>query len=328
MGNFDNCNPIVTDCTFALNTTSGNGGAMYNLDFSSPTITNSEFIGNSSDGVGGAIRSYNNCNTELYDCIFDGNSAGSGGGAIHNRLESNTQVTNCRFIDNAAGTRGGAVREGNCSSTLTNCTFTLNSAGIAGGGVSSGGADPAPIGNTVLNNCILWGNTAPLGLQIALAGAYPANMAVSYSNVQGGEPGVDVQVGSTVTWGPGNIDADPVFVNAINDDFRLSGGSPCVDAADNDAVPLAITTDLDGSPRFVEDGCKADTGSGAAPLVDMGAYESQCSSCDLDGNCRVDTVDFFALLAQWGSNPGGPPDFDGNGDVDVLDFFLLIANWG
>ncbi len=55
-----------------------------------------------------------------------------------------------------------------------------------------------------------------------------------------------------------------------------------------------------------------------------------CSNCpwDLDENGLVDTADFLALLAAWGTDPGGPPDFDGNGDVDVTDFLDLLANWG
>ncbi|MCZ6735989.1 MAG: FG-GAP repeat protein [Planctomycetota bacterium] len=49
---------------------------------------------------------------------------------------------------------------------------------------------------------------------------------------------------------------------------------------------------------------------------------------DLDGDGNVGILDLLALLAAWGTNPGGPPDFDGNGDVDVLDLQALEDNWG
>ncbi len=49
---------------------------------------------------------------------------------------------------------------------------------------------------------------------------------------------------------------------------------------------------------------------------------------DLDRNGAVDVIDFLALLAAWGGDPGGPPDFDGDGDVDITDFLALLANWG
>ncbi|NIM39584.1 MAG: hypothetical protein GTN84_03905, partial [Hydrogenophaga sp.] len=39
-------------------------------------------------------------------------------------------------------------------------------------------------------------------------------------------------------------------------------------------------------------------------------------------------TDFLELLAQWGTDPDGPPDFDDNGTVDVLDFLFLLAAWG
>ena len=34
------------------------------------------------------------------------------------------------------------------------------------------------------------------------------------------------------------------------------------------------------------------------------------------------------VLAEWGSDPGGPPDFDGDGSVGINDFLELLANWG
>ncbi len=49
---------------------------------------------------------------------------------------------------------------------------------------------------------------------------------------------------------------------------------------------------------------------------------------DLDGDGTVAVPDLLALLAAWGTNPGGPPDFDGDGLVAVPDLLKLLANWG
>ena len=98
---------------------------------------------------------------------------------------------------------------------------------------------------------------------------------VRYSDIEGG-------------WiGEGNIDADPLFVDPEKDEYHSSPGSPCIDAADNTAVPKGIDTDLDGNPRFVDDPDTDDTGFGKAPLVDMGAYELQDPCADDDGDGRV-----------------------------------------
>ncbi len=49
---------------------------------------------------------------------------------------------------------------------------------------------------------------------------------------------------------------------------------------------------------------------------------------DLDGDVSVGILDLLALLAAWGSDPGGSPDFDGDGTVGILDLLALLANWG
>jgi len=100
---------------------------------------------------------------------------------------------------------------------------------------------------------------------------------IEHSLVQGsgGSGAWDTDLGDD---GGGNIDENPLFVDAIgmdniagtmDDDLRLQTGSPAIDAGDNSLVPLGVTTDLDGNPRIVDgDGDTTET-------VDMGAYEFQ-----------------------------------------------------
>lgn len=49
---------------------------------------------------------------------------------------------------------------------------------------------------------------------------------------------------------------------------------------------------------------------------------------DTDLSGSVDVPDLLDLLAEWGLDPGGPPDFDGNGTVDVADLLELLGRWG
>ncbi len=196
---------------------------------------------------------------------------------------------------------------------VINCTFIGNTAGTSGGMYS--------VGIPTVRNCIFWGNIAAAG-QIKVDGTSTAT--VTSSDVQGGYPG------------EGNIDADPLFVNFDNGDLRLLPGSPCIDAADNTAVPKGIDTDLDGNPRFIEDPNTPDTGLGDCPIVDMGSYEFQegttdCCPGDLDDSNDVGVKDLLILLGAWGPCPKKgdcPADFDNSNDVGVKDLLFLLGNWG
>ncbi|MCZ6664259.1 MAG: S8 family serine peptidase [Gammaproteobacteria bacterium] len=59
----------------------------------------------------------------------------------------------------------------------------------------------------------------------------------------------------------------------------------------------------------------------------IAAVNSSCPA-DLDGDGSVGASDLLALLAAWGTDPGGPPDFDGDGNVDASDLLVLLVNWG
>src|SRR3972149_11717324 len=79
--------------------------------------------------------------------------------------------------------------------------------------------------------------------------------------------------GLSVYAGNGNIGSDPLFADPPGQDYRLSAGSPCIDAGDNSAVPVDLGLDLGVRSRRVDDLATTDTGLGTAPFVDMGAYE-------------------------------------------------------
>jgi len=135
--------------------------------------------------------------------------------------------------------------------------------------------------NPTLTNVIMWGNTATHDGQ----GIYntSSNPTISYSNIQNCGSSSGVWVIACGTNGGGNIAGDPLFVDAdgadntpgtADDNLRLQLTSPAIDAGDNVAVPVSVTTDLDGNPRFVDIPSVPNTGSGTPPIVDMGAYET------------------------------------------------------
>ncbi len=334
-----NADATVVNCEFLDNTadpTNGGGGGMAN-GVSNPTVQNCVFIGNSA-WLGGGMYNFQSA-PNVTSCTFDANTAVAGGavnndessptisrcqfilnmthsngagGAMLNATNSSPVIEDCLFSENFGSGSGGAVGTGIDSyPTLINCTIGFNTSDMTGGGVFTTDAFGGHSGTTILNS-IVYGNG---GIQIVnVAGAITT---VEHSDVQFGHAG------------SGNIDADPLFVDPDNGDFRLQPGSPCIDAGDNMAVPVGITQDLDGNPRFANDLATTDTGKGECPIVDMGAYEfpASCpSDVDCDGNVGI--TDFLSLLAAWGTDPGGSPDIDGNGTVGITDFLLLLANWG
>ncbi len=67
--------------------------------------------------------------------------------------------------------------------------------------------------------------------------------------------------------------------------------------------------------------------SGSAYLFDAAGTAGTCP-WDLDASGSVGILDLLALLAAWGTDPGGPPDFDADGTIGILDLLALLANWG
>lgn len=145
---------------------------------------------------------------------------------------------------------------------------------MASGGDSStgvGGGLCNAAGTGTLSNSILWGNSALADHEIHNTSTLPA---IRYSDVEGsGGSGAGWDTGLG-TDGGGNIDADPLFVDAAGGDLHLQLTSAAIDAGDNGAVSAGVTTDLDGHPRFADVPSVPDTGLGTPPIVDMGAYEA------------------------------------------------------
>ncbi|MCB0052041.1 MAG: cadherin-like beta sandwich domain-containing protein, partial [Caldilinea sp.] len=262
---------------------SGSGGAI--LTTAPLTLTALAVVSNSASALGGAI--YNNGGSlTLTDADISGNVAGSSGGAIYNNGGSLT-LTNARISGNIGnGGSGGAIYNYGGSAALTNTLFSGNKA-PSGGAIynnssslqltnatlsgnlapfNPGGAIANNNGNVQLVNGVVWGNgtSGPPGHQIY---NISGTTALSYTLIQSGTSDIQVSGGS-VTFGPGVITSDPLFVAPISatlaptttGNYRLQTGSPAIDSGDNSAV--SFSTDLDGNARI------------QGGTVDMGAYEA------------------------------------------------------
>jgi len=301
----------------AIDNDAGFGGGIFGSADSNARLTISGAI------VADNIASGACCATGIYssECFVDGsgNPRFWGGGAdLRTLYGGEIAVYNSLFENNTAN-RGGGVHMAACGGgylEFVNNTAVGNApTGLHlrnGGAASEGGA----AGVLVASNSIIADNVDAVEITLRDTTVEPV---VAFSNVTGGHPGT------------GNIDAPPLFADAAVGDYRLAGGSPGIDAADNDALPNDVLTDLDGAPRYADDPGTLDTGSGAAPLIDMGAFEFQGVSCpaDLDGDGTVGIEDLATLLSNYGI-PGGPSegDLDGDGVVGFSDLATMLSAFG
>lgn len=213
--------PTITNCTITGNAGYWGGGIYSDptiIGFSSsPTITNCTITGNTASSFGAGIYC-NDSSPIITNCAIEGNTASSFGGGIYCSSSSPT-ITNCTIEGNTASSYGTGIYCYNSSSpTITNCAIEGNKAsGISGNGVVIYCYDSSP----TITNCILW-NDSPEEIYV-----FSGDPVVTYSDIQGGWSGM------------GNIDANPLFRNSENGDYRLQsvacGGpedSPCIDTGD------------------------------------------------------------------------------------------------
>jgi len=345
--------PVIKNCTFRGNSTGGGHGAVYS-ESSSPMISDCtfqdnegggiefqyetraavsrcSFIGNVS-GYGSGINCEYGSSPAIGDCVFIGNTAWYDGGALRCYEGCYPTVSNCIFAGNKAVIQnGGAISTLESSPTLTNCTFTANNATRQGGAIFCY-EDSHP----KVANCILWGNSAADGAQIALTyhqspGHEPSTteIAVSYSNVQGGPEEVSLEERCKLNWGPGNTDAHPRFVlpgfwdpngtpENADDDFWVNGDyhlksragrwntnegrwtidevtSPCIDAGDP-LGPIGLEPFPNGG--IVNMGAYGGTAEASKSYFDKPPCELIVAG-DINGDCEVDFKDFAIMALHW-----------------------------
>jgi len=270
---------------------------------------------NVATGSGGAINSYLG-SSSVSNCVFSGNQAEHVDGGAIILVDDNSSFQNCVFCRNTSiEQRGGAIycsssNIGNNFTKISNCTISSNRAGKEGGGIYAVNSGTM----VMVNNTILWSNSASKGAQIALKnGTFgPASLTISYGDVQGGEAAVYLEPGCMLNWGQGNINIDPCFADANNSDYHLKSQagrwdanegrwtkdevtSPCIDAGDPSS-PI-------GYEPFPNGG-----------IINMGAYggtaeasksyfgEPPCEiivAGDINGDCKVDFEDFALMALHW-----------------------------
>lgn len=201
-----------------------NGGVIY-LDNSDILIDNCIISDNSANGGGGGLFIYNSSSPTIKRTIIRDNTSNSAGGGIHIRDYCTPYLENVCIYNNVAESedygRGGGIYSDNwCFPILTNVTISRNTANYDSsypGGALFSWNNSSPS----LLNCVLWDD-----IPQEIGEGYDRSVTVTYSDVEGGTPGV------------GNINADPLFADPANGDFQITWAnyplddatkSPCID---------------------------------------------------------------------------------------------------
>lgn len=346
------CSPVIRNCTIVGNRAAGQGAGVY-INQAFPLFENCRFINNYATGDGGAVLvadSNASPYTRFVNCSFYNNRATNGNGGAVRVASGTARLSNCLFTGNSANFDGGGLHVRGAGNTprvyVYNSTFAGNTAGGYGGGIA------IQLSSEVyVYNSIAWYNTDnvyPTGdprEQISLGG----NATVQYTCIQGWN--------ATHFPGPGNLGADPQFVDAdgpnnhfggLDDNCRLLPTSPLIDRGNNalnafdyadldrDGVILeGVPYDLDYNGRRI-DAPVADTGAGNAPVIDIGAYE-WISTLRGDMNCdgfvnNFDIDPFVLALTGASAYEAAYPDcniengdINGDGLVNNFDIDAFVA---
>jgi len=241
---------------------------------------------------GGGVQVFGSA--DIRGSLFQNNQAGEGGGVF---AEGSLVLATNRLIDNIASLadatnqpgRGGGVflQNGGFGDKIANNLFLGNQAlsistPPSGAAMLIGSAAILVSNNTIVSHDLI--TTSAVSFITGAAGLFN-NIITSHTVALDDHSSfalfedynlfhADTLTATGVISSLGHSrQADPLFIAPQLDDFRVRLNSPAVDAGENDRVPLFVTTDLSGGPRFVDVPSAPDTGAGTPPIVDLGAFE-------------------------------------------------------
>ena len=236
--------PAIVNNKITSNTACcGDGGGIYLDSLLSPVIMNNFIIGNVSGGNGGGVAASNEVDAIVVQNVIARNTAGAGAGL---------------YWTVPQGTPGPVL----VNNTVHGNLLTQNCALCLGSGMFLSGF----YGGVVLENNLFL--AARLQDALYCDATFSAALPTLASNdawSPGNGPGFDGACAGQAGQG-GNITADALLVDTAHNNYRLSAGSPAIDAGNN-AAPHLPAKDIGGGARIVNGN------GGPTAIVDMGAYE-------------------------------------------------------
>lgn len=232
-------------CAIYDNEAPRSGGGMYNA--AEVTLEECTFSNNVCESNGGGIFTSNL--SAISNCTFIGNSALNGGGIC---AGFDVEINHTLIYDNTAPSRGSGIFVGgdNYECTVNFSTICFNGTGELEEIVLNGGIQ------CIASNSII--RTEARNTILSTNPSRRTSLDVEYSNLTGSEDQVEVDE-QYLTWGDGNINADPLFSDPENGDFAITwdhfpadddSKSPCIDTGDPQAENDPDDTRADMGYRF------------------------------------------------------------------------------
>ena len=188
-----------------------------------------------------------------------------------------------------------------------------------------GGDNDVPSSLDVRNN-IFWNIVDASDASILYS--TESDIKIEYNDIQRGKD----EVYGEYTWGEGNIDEDPLFVDSDNGDFQLQIGSPCIDAGDpNSPVDRDGTRNDMGAFDLIQEFSvyPGDTDNNGIvnelDVLPIGIYFHKTGPSASDVSYAWETR---TVTDIWDDPLACYADVNGDGNVDEVDVVGIGVNWG
>jgi hypothetical protein len=360
----------VSNCLFQNNANLNDSGSIYVRGHANTTVTDSCFehcwcicYNGNSGGIHYICFDQNGTTLGLTptltvtNCSFNNCKGTSEGSAVFfqtfkqvSNAVGTANLTNClvtntsSFADNGSNvavdiansyTEGYTPVHDVITMNLLNCTITNNTASAHGQG-AVGCSNNFPVADTqshttlTLKNTIVWGTTGGTNAQIFLDTTAPGfdthvTFTADYCCVDNSDPNDYLYGATSPTTNVLTRLNGAAVVPAPNPQFDAGyflGATSSCRSNGNNVYVTGVPTDLSGRPRI-----------NGAGTVDMGCYAYYLPA-DIDGNNKVNLVDFELLAAAW-LDAGcsvldkwcGNADTNHGGTVDMADLSNLTSEW-
>jgi len=261
------------------------------------------------EGYGGGLLCAG-ATPELSDLIISNNYGRKGGGLAFYYTyyyENYANINNVQVRNNESVWDAVYITT-HARVNIVNCVISENTSTMPSGGIEIRNDSRATVVNTIIFN-----NAGNITYPIIFDEDNESNiLTITYSDIEGGEAGVNTHNNGVLNWLEGNIDADPM----LDDEYHLMTGSPCIDAG---------TAYFEWGEFLLDLG--PDDYLGLAP--DIGVYEFVGLLGDLNADGDINVTDIVLLVDIILTEPGTPyemwaADYNEDGLVNVSDIVQIV----